>query len=337
MAGHVFLTFSASDAGDPYIEAVLSRLTAAGLTVHAQQETHSHTITPATRKLVDACGVLVPIIMPATHASERVRLEVEYAREQSKPVLALWVDGSVPDWLLGDVDNVTGRRPPSDPFVQRLHALAVAAAGPPGEPMELSRRSARSGRRATRTEEPPVPAAPASRTAPAGPPAPLPVRQPRTQADPMAPEHAWPAWEPPAGPGWSEPAPPVPPRVSVPVPPEPGTPPWAQLVAPAPEPQLPAEPPPPPPPPQFQAHSQPRFQPPAPAVRRQPVPVPRQPPRPPPARPVRRPPPRPEPTAPTGPPARSGWRRLGLVLAVLVGLAGLAAASAAAVYFTVRS
>ncbi len=135
MAGHVFLTYSASDATDPYVQAVIGRLTAAGLSVHAQQDTNAHTVSAATRKLVDACGVLVPVIMAATEASARVRLEVEYAREQGKPVLALWVDGTVPGWLgQVELDHVAGRRPPSAPFVERLRDLAVAASGVPPPP-----------------------------------------------------------------------------------------------------------------------------------------------------------------------------------------------------------
>lgn len=130
MTGHVFLTFSATDATDPYIQAVIGRLGAAGLSVHAQQEVSGAAVTPATRRLVDACGAMVPVIMASTGSSDRVRLEVEYAHARGKPVLALWVDGPVPEWLaFSEIDNVAGRRPPSAEFVAKLREIALASAG----------------------------------------------------------------------------------------------------------------------------------------------------------------------------------------------------------------
>jgi hypothetical protein len=130
VTGHVFLTFSATDATDPYIQAVIGRLGAAGLSVHAQQEVNGSAVTPATRKLVDACGALVPVIMPSTGSSDRVRLEVEYAHARGKPVLALWVSGVVPEWLaFAEIDSVEGRRPPSSEFVAKLRDIALASAG----------------------------------------------------------------------------------------------------------------------------------------------------------------------------------------------------------------
>jgi hypothetical protein len=129
VTGHVFLTFSATDATDPYIQAVIGRLSAVGLSVHAQQEVSAVTVTPATRKLVDSCGAMVPIIMPATESSQRVRLEVEYAHARGKPVLALWVDGAVPDWLAyTEFENAAGRRPPSPEFVEKLRQIALTSA-----------------------------------------------------------------------------------------------------------------------------------------------------------------------------------------------------------------
>jgi hypothetical protein len=129
VTGHVFLTFSATDATDAYIQAVIGRLSAVGLSVHAQQEISAIALTPATRKLVDSCGAMVPIIMPATESSHRVRLEVEYAHARGKPVLALWVDGAVPDWLAyTELDNVAGRRPPSPEFLEKLRQIALTSA-----------------------------------------------------------------------------------------------------------------------------------------------------------------------------------------------------------------
>src|SRR5262245_55721518 len=96
-------------------------------------------VTPATRKLVEACGALVPVIMPATEGSERVRLEVEYAHAHGKPVMALWVSGPVPTWLAyAEIDNVNGRRPPSSEFVKRLIDVALAASreGVPRPPLK---------------------------------------------------------------------------------------------------------------------------------------------------------------------------------------------------------
>jgi hypothetical protein len=130
VTGHVFLTFSATDATDPYVQAVIGRLGAAGLSVHAQQEIGGDGVTPSTRKLIDACGALVPVITPSTDMSARVRLEVEYAHARGKPVLALWVDGAVPGWLaFTEIDNVAGRRPPSPEFVAKLREIALASAG----------------------------------------------------------------------------------------------------------------------------------------------------------------------------------------------------------------
>jgi hypothetical protein len=154
VTGHIFVTYSGTDVADPYVRAVVGSLTAAGLSVHAQQESGTDKLTAATRKLIDTCGALVPIILPATAGSRRVRGEVTYAQDQGRPVLALWVDGEVPEWLeFADVDSVVGRRPPSPDFVERLRQLALEAAGPPGVPMDLIRR----GRHNARRDEPPTP------------------------------------------------------------------------------------------------------------------------------------------------------------------------------------
>jgi hypothetical protein len=148
VSGHIFVTYSGTDVADPYVQAVVGRLAAAGLSVHAQQEAGTDKLTAATRKLIDTCGAVVPIILAATAGSRRVRGEVTYAQDQGRPVLALWVDGEVPDWLeSADVDNVVGRRPPSPDFVERLRQLAVDTAGPPGVPMDLIRRGRHNARR----------------------------------------------------------------------------------------------------------------------------------------------------------------------------------------------
>jgi hypothetical protein len=123
---YVFVSYSRTD--EVYVDELCSRLRHRGVVVWVDSEIDYGTRWQTVVKdRLDACAAVLVVMSPSAEASRWVGREVDRAEARGKPIFPLLLEGT-PFFGLSDLqhENVTGGRPPSDRFIDRLRGACQA-------------------------------------------------------------------------------------------------------------------------------------------------------------------------------------------------------------------
>lgn len=119
---YIFVSYSRTD--QMYVDDLCSRLRHRGVAVWVDSEIDYGTRWQTVVKdRLDACAAVLVVMSPAAEESRWVGREVDRAEARGKAIFPLLLDGT-PFFGLSDLqhEDVTGGRPPSDRFFDRLRA-----------------------------------------------------------------------------------------------------------------------------------------------------------------------------------------------------------------------